>query len=365
MKNLAIHFGFIFTLFLCGATATFGQLFYEQRGIMHIDGSPARVTIDSVNYQISDGIISPSGRYLAGYLVNKDIRNFIDAGYEGGLVLRGTPRSSYVLYDRFYEEVVNLLYSIPYYVQSTGFSGSEKWLLVPGRDYDAIMLVNTSTGTTHTISHPGILHFTWFEDDLYDLEYFRESVSIIKFFPWSGEEIYPFHYLHEKLNDSTFMTKMVDPTRLVVRFEDEQDQSDFHLVQDGIKTMDFHFLGISSWDVCGGNLYVNGVLDNGQTKIDSFSEFNMYRVDLDSGNIDILFSHGDLASLFEDPDFIIPSDFLAFDCADDDILFVKRYLIRNEQNLIRWHSKNKTLEMLTDTGYVSGPIGIFKEKVDR
>lgn len=367
MKNLAIHFGFIFTLFLCGATTTFGQLFYEQRGIMYIDGSPVSVTIDSASFQISGGIVSPSGRYLAGHLANGEIRESIEHRYEGRLVNRGgwVPRSSYVLYDRLNEQVVNLLYSIPYW-QHAGFSGSEKWLLIPSREYGTSMLVNTRTGTTHTFSHPDVISFTWFGDDLYDLEYSRnESVAINKFFPWSGEHVTLFYYLINRPNTKSSWAMMVDSKRLVVRFVDEQEQSDFHLVQDGIKIMNFHFLGISSWDVCGGNLYVNGVLDNGQTKIDSFSEFNMYRVDLDSGNIDILFSQNDFSSLFEDPDFILPNGNSTIYCTEDDILFVRRSLMNEEENLIRLYSKTKTLKILTDSGYVSDPIGIFKEKVKR
>ena len=327
------------------------NIYFQHYGKLYINNQIVEIKYQNNTYNIYDGVVSPNGNFICGYLLDEKLNNFIKIFDGGGIVdFFGLDSLHLVIYDRQLNNIIfesfDRSFCTPY------FSGDEKYILVSYWPGNISKLVNLHTGTVEYNFPDTCQDFKWIKGDLYFFREVNNSYELLYFEIEKKKTV----FINKISNDlwknrELRKTEILDKDRILILSKDSVSYYLTIVYKKLVnKEIKFHFVT----EVTTSNN--NDVFIVGAQK-DEPNNGELYNLDLDQNSLQMIFTIQELEdNLNEGPIPIISDIFLL----DDEYYFIVNYALPEDDNIIKFNSKNLSFSKLTEKGYISEPIGYFK-----
>lgn len=349
-------------------------LYYNKDRTLYLCDTLLTIPIESREYELYDGTVSKSGRFVTGVVVDSLVQDHIDLFFK----LQGTIHGagplmhvSFVVYDRVNMRMVTTLDSLYYPPNSPRFSEDENWLWIT-QGYPATgTLINTETGEVSNVPHPEFAtsqwhdymsSSQWFDNILYFTTSRSDSIGVLSFDPVSRNWQESFWIPIEGLEGKAGWILQVSPTCIAFEYETDDIHSVVSIFCGGNETIRMEFLYLFSRTECGESMYLVGALDKEQSIRSGFSSVAYYRIEPESGTVTQLFPWTKLRTFLAQYTYLYDPVYMRdMACGPDAIFFIRNsFLGEKSTDIIKWSTESGAFEILTIPGLVRGPIGIVR-----
>ena len=261
------------------------NIYFQHYGKLYINNQIVEIKYQNNTYNIYDGVVSPNGNFICGYLLDEKLKNFLKIFDGGGIVDFFELDSLHlVIYDRQLNNIIfesfDRSYCTPY------FSEDEKYILISSVVVKP-KLINLHTGTVEYNFPDSCRNFKWIKGDLYFFKKVKNSYEL-SYFEIEKKKTVFINKISNDLwkNRELRKTEILDKDRILILSKDSVSDYLTIVYKSVHKEIKFHVvLNISAPSS-------NNILIIGTQNIQAYGE--LYNLDLDQNSLQMIFTNQEL-----------------------------------------------------------------------